>query len=51
MIASASFGPQVRRSLGVSPVMGIEDRVDHRPGGLNRVLAGEERSVACHGVA
>ena len=29
----------------------LQDRVDHRPGGLNRVLTGEERAVAGHGVA
>ena len=32
-------------------MVGLEDRLDHRPGGLNRVLTGEERSVAGHGVA
>ena len=31
--------------------MFLEDWIDHRPGGLDRVLAGEERSVAGHGVA
>jgi hypothetical protein len=30
--------------------MDIKDRVDHRPGGLNRVLAGEERAIAGQGV-
>jgi hypothetical protein len=25
--------------------------IDHRPGGLNRVLTGEERSISRHGVA
>ena len=28
-----------------------KDRLDHRPGGLNRVLTSEERAVASHGVA
>ena len=31
--------------------MGFNDWVDHRPGSLNRVLTGEERPVADHGVA
>jgi len=30
--------------------VGIKDWIDHRPGGLNRVLAGEECAIAGHGV-
>ena len=30
--------------------MVLKDWVDYRPGSLNRVLAGEQRSVADHGV-
>jgi len=29
----------------------IKDRFDHRPGSLNRILTGEERAVAGHGVS
>ena len=36
--------------IGPGPVVGLEDWLDHRPGGLNRVLTGEERAVAGHGV-
>ncbi len=32
-------------------MVGFEYRIDHGPGGLNRVLTGEERSVADHRVA
>ena len=32
-------------------MVGLKDWLDHRPGGLNRVLTGEERAVAGHGVA
>jgi len=28
----------------------IKDRVDHRPGGLNRILTGEKRAIAGYGV-
>jgi hypothetical protein len=30
--------------------MGLKNWIDHRPGGLNRILAAEERSVAGHGI-
>ena len=32
-------------------MMGLEHRVHNRPGGLNRILPGEERPVAGQGVA
>ena len=32
-------------------MVGLKDWIDHRPGGLNCVLTGEERSIAGHGVA
>jgi len=32
-------------------VVGLKDWIDHRPGGLDRVFTGEERSIAGHGVA
>ena len=31
--------------------MGLEDRIDNYPRGLNRIFAREERTVAGHGVA
>jgi hypothetical protein len=31
--------------------MGLKNGIDDRPGGLNRILAAEERSVAGHGIA
>jgi len=31
--------------------MNLKNGIDHRPGGLNRILAAEERSVAGHGIA
>jgi hypothetical protein len=34
----------------VNPKVVLKDWVDHRPGGLNRVLTGEKRAVAGHGV-
>ena len=34
-----------------NPVVRLEDWTDHRPRGLDRVLTGEERSIAVHGVA
>ena len=37
--------------VGAGPVVGPEDWLDHRPGGLNCVLTGEQRAVADHGVA
>jgi hypothetical protein len=37
----------VRASL----VVCLKDGIDRRPGGLNRILTGEERSVAGHRVA
>src|SRR5512135_458500 len=37
--------------VGAGPAGGLKDRVDHRPGGLNRVLSGEERSIASHGIS
>ena len=32
-------------------MMAFKDGIDHRPGSLNRVLTGEERSVTVHGVS
>ena len=32
-------------------MLGPKDWLDHRPGGLNRVLTGEQRAVTGHGVA
>ena len=31
-------------------MMGLKNRIDHRPGGLNRVFTGEKRSIAGHGI-
>ena len=45
------FRPPTAALVGASPVVRFKDRLDHRPGGLDRVLAGEERSIAGHGVA
>jgi hypothetical protein len=39
------LGPPGARFVGVSAVVSGEDGIDDRPGGLNRVLAGEERAV------
>ena len=36
--------------VGASTVVGFKNRIDHRPGGLNRILAGEECPVAGHGI-
>jgi hypothetical protein len=33
------------------PGTGLKNWIDHRPGGLDSILAGEERSIARHGVA
>ena len=38
------------RLVRASRVAGHENWLDNRPGGLNGVLAGEERTVAGHGV-
>jgi hypothetical protein len=35
----------------VNPKVVLEDWIDHRPGGLNRILTAEKRTVAGHGVA
>ena len=32
-------------------MVGLKDRIDHRPSGLNRVFTREECSIAGHGVA
>jgi hypothetical protein len=37
--------------VGASPMVRFKDWLDHRPGCLDRVLTGEERSIASHGVA
>ena len=36
--------------VGAGTLVVRKDRLDHRPGGLNRVFTGEERAVASHGV-
>ena len=38
-------------SVKASLVVFLKDWIDHRPGGLDRVFTGEERSIADHGVA
>src|SRR5579862_186938 len=45
------FRPPAAALVRERPVVGLQDWVNHRPGGLNRVLTGEERAVAGHGVA
>ena len=40
------FWPPATGLVGVGPVVSFKDRIDRRPGGLNRVLTGEERAVA-----
>ena len=45
------FRPPSAALVGASPVVGLKDWIDHRPGGLYRVFTGEERSIAGHGVA
>jgi hypothetical protein len=35
----------------VRPKLVLKDWVHHRPGGLDRVLTGEKRAVAGHGIA
>jgi hypothetical protein len=35
----------------LSPEVAIKDRVDHCPGGFNRILTGEERAIASHGIS
>ena len=44
------FRPPTAALVGANPVVGLKDWIDHRPGGLNRVFTGEERSIAGHGV-
>jgi len=43
------FRPPAAGLVGVNPVVLFEDRIDHRPGGLNRILAGKKRAIAGHG--
>src|ERR1700694_3708983 len=45
------FGPPTPRRVGTDPTVGLQDSIDHRPCGLDRVLPGEERPIAGHGVA
>jgi hypothetical protein len=35
----------------MSLVVRVKDWINHRPGGLNCVLTGEERAIAGHGVS
>ena len=44
------FRPPAPRLVGTNATVGLQDSIDHRPGGLDRVLPGEERPVAGHGV-
>src|SRR6185312_1055298 len=45
------FRPPTAAPIGANPVVRFQDRIDHLPRGLDRVLTGEERSIAVHGVA
>ena len=36
--------------VGVNTTMRFQHWIDHRPSGLHRILAGEERAIAGHGV-
>jgi hypothetical protein len=51
MIASAFFGPQTAAMVAANLVVFLKNGIDPRPGVFNRILAGEERSVAGYGVA
>jgi hypothetical protein len=44
------FGPPVPGLVGTAATVGLQDSIDRRPCGLDRVLPGEERSVAGHGI-
>ena len=44
------FRPPSAAPIGTNAVVCFQDWIDHRPGGLDCVLAGEERSIAGHGV-
>jgi hypothetical protein len=39
------FRPPCVPIVRANAVVGFKDRVDHRPGGLNRILTSEERSI------
>ena len=45
------FRPPTSAPVGASLVVPLKDWVDHRPGGLHRVLTSEECSIAGQGVA
>ena len=45
------FRPPSAASIGTNAVVCFQDWIDHRPGGLHCILAGEERSITRHGVA
>src|ERR1035437_10638520 len=45
------FRPPAAALVGAHRLVGLQDWIDHRPGGLNRILTGKERSVADHGIA
>jgi hypothetical protein len=45
------FWPPTASLVWANRAVNLENRVDHRPGGLNRVLAGKERALARHGAA
>src|SRR5450759_334800 len=45
------FRPPTSAPVGASLVVPLKDWVDHRPGGLHRVLTSEECSIAAQGVA
>src|ERR1022692_4540013 len=45
------LGPPAAAPVMDCPMVALEDPVDHRPSSLHSVLAGEECSIADHGVA
>jgi hypothetical protein len=45
------FRPPGAALIWADRVMGLEDPIDNRPCGFNRVLACEERPIAMHGIA
>jgi hypothetical protein len=44
------FGPPAPRPVGTDATVALQDSIDHRPCGLDRVLLGEQRAIAGHRV-
>src|SRR5271169_6809832 len=43
--------PPSESLVGPNPMVCLQDWIDPGPGGLHRILTGEERSIAGHGIA